>query len=201
MDRIRKLRLTHGRSWSDYLDQAAAAMNTAVHSTIGFTPEKLWTGADQQRELVLSWTKEERESMYDRQRLFPKSFQPSQIVLVFGYIAVSSWEDKFRPLWRGPFKLLRRLSPSLWEGRRLGRRTRGWKGVWKFHEDQLQRFICFSVSLMSIDISIRSLAGKAWWCPFPRCQQMSRLRDLMVIHIIKHSCIDMTPNVVIYSMH
>ena len=140
IDRIRKLRLTHGGSWSDYLDQAVAAMNTAVHSTTEFSPEELWMGTDQQRELAFSRTKKERESRYGHKRIFPKSFQPGQIVLVFDDVAASSREDKFSPLWRGPFKLLRRLSPSLWEARRLGRRTRGRKAVWKFHEDQLQPF-------------------------------------------------------------
>ena len=135
IDCIRKLRLTHGGSWSDYLDQAVVAMNTAIHSTTEFTPEELWTGIDQQRELAFFQTKKERESRYGHKRIFPKSFQPSQVVLVFDNMAASSREDKFSPLWRGPFKLLRRLSLSLWEARRLGRGTRGWKAVWKFHED------------------------------------------------------------------
>ena len=140
IDRIRKLRLTHGGSWSDYLESAVDAMNTAIHSTTGFSSKELWEGTDQQRELAFSRTKEERESRFGRKKIFPKAFQPGQIVLVYDEVAASSREDKFQPFWKGPFILMRRLSPSLWEARRIGGRKRGRKVVWKFHEDQLQPF-------------------------------------------------------------
>ena len=61
VDRIRRLKLTNGGSWCGHVEEAVKAINDAIHSTNGFSPNQLWDGSLQMRQLAHAWTVVARE--------------------------------------------------------------------------------------------------------------------------------------------
>ena len=140
IDRIRRLRLAHGGSWTQYLGRAVDALNEAVHSVTGFTPKDLWTGTLSMRRIAQGRTIKEREYRSKKRRIYPAHFRKGQVVLVFDDVAASSREDKFSPRWKGPYVLVERISSSMWRDRSRREGRRGRKPILQFHEDQMQPF-------------------------------------------------------------
>ena len=137
-DRLRKIRLDEGGSWTDHLKRAVESINEAAHSITGFSPKELWEGTSEMRkeahEKMVKW----REKRNQGRRLFPAEFVPEQKVWAFDAVAASSREHKFAPRWKGPYILKEKLTESLWRvtedrGNRPGRRP-----VLIFHQDHLQ---------------------------------------------------------------
>lgn len=89
------------------------------------------------RELALSRAVDEREYRNQRRTIVPAFFHERQTVLVRDPEADS---NRFRPRWKGPFQLVKRVSDSLWEARTLRRRKCGRQPILRFHVDQLQLF-------------------------------------------------------------
>ena len=138
-DRLRKLMLAHGGSWADHLSRAENSINEAVHSTTGFSPEELWDGDDHMRKLARSRVDQERTRRTKKIRKFPVTVWVGQNVLVRQNDP--SKQGKFDPLWKGPYKLIEKISETMWRARRYspGHRV-GRKPIEVFHQDQIQPF-------------------------------------------------------------
>ena len=139
VDRLRKMVLDQGGSWGDHLEDAVRLINQTVNRVTGFSPQELW-GADlEARELALNRSTKERRKGSEGRRLCKREFFVGQRVIVYDVVAASSREDKFLPLWKGPYELVERVSPSLWRAKELRtERGRGRRPVLVFHQDHLQ---------------------------------------------------------------
>ena len=137
IDRIRKLRLIYGGSWTDYLESAVRSLNEAVHSVTKFAPFDLWDGTSEMRQLAWKRTVKERNYRNDRRRIFPIKFHTGQIVLAWNADAML---DKLQPKWKGPYVLTKQLSESMWEAKLQKKTGRGRQPVLRFHVDMLQPF-------------------------------------------------------------
>ena len=139
VDRLRKMVLDRGGSWGDHLEDAVRLINQTVNRTTGFSPQELW-GADlEARELALNRSTKERRKGSEDRRLCKREFVVGQRVIAYDAVVASSREDKFLPLWKGPYELVERVSPSLWRAKELGtERGRGRRPVLVFHQDHLQ---------------------------------------------------------------
>ena len=133
-DRLRKITYAEGGSWVDHVARAEKSINTAVHHVTGFSPKELWEGTDEMRKLARERSDKERNRQNKNRRIFPAHFFEGQMVLV--KIRNPEKLNKLSVLWKGPYKLTKRLSKTMWEvEKQFGRRT-----VNVFHEDQLQPF-------------------------------------------------------------
>ena len=133
-DRIRKITYAEGGSWVDHVSRAEKSINEAIHNTTGFSPKELWEGTLEMRKLARERSDQERDRQNKRKRIYPAKFFEGQMVLV--KIRNPEKLNKLSVLWKGPYKLKKRLSKTMWEvEKQFGRGT-----VNVFHEDQLQPF-------------------------------------------------------------
>ena len=138
-DRVRRLTLAHGKVWSDHVEKAVKSYNEAVHSTTGFTPNELWNGTPDMRELARERSNTRRQIESRSRRAYPVKFSTGMNVLV--HISPELRKGKLGPSWKGVYVLEERLSNSMWKARKLSETGgRGRRPIEIFHEDQLQPF-------------------------------------------------------------
>ena len=120
VDRLRKMTLDQGGSWSDHLKEAVDLVNEVVNQTTGFSPKELWETDLETRKLAQSRSEEIRRRKNEKRRYSPRKFFPGQMVLTYDAVATSAKEDKFLPLWKGPYELLYQKSDSMWKAKEIG---------------------------------------------------------------------------------
>ena len=141
IDRLRKMTFDKGGSWSDHLQEAVQLINISVNKTTGFSPKELWTADVSDRELAYSRSQEFRKKRNEKRRYSPKRFFVGQKVLVYDAVAASAREDKFLPHWKGPYELVKQISPSMWRAKELNvERGVGRRPTLIFHQDHLQPY-------------------------------------------------------------
>ena len=133
-DRIRKITYAEGGSWVDHVSRAEKSINEAVHNTTGFSPKELWEGTPEMRALAKERSDRERDRQNKRKKIYPARFYEGQMVLA--KIRNPEKLSKFGIQWKGPYKLIKRISKTMWEAEKQS----GRKNVNIFHEDQLQPF-------------------------------------------------------------
>ena len=133
-DRIRKITYAEGGSWVDHVSRAEKSINEAVHNTTGFSPKELWEGTPEMRALAKERSDRERDRQNKRKKIYPARFYEGQMVLA--KIRNPEKLSKFGIQWKGPYKLIKRISKTMWEAEKQS----GRKNLNIFHEDQLQPF-------------------------------------------------------------
>ena len=86
------------------------------------------------RNLAKRRSEQERERQNKRERIYPAKFYEGQMVLV--KIRNPEKLSKFSIQWKGPYRLKKRISKTMWEAEKQS----GRKSTSIFHEDQLQPF-------------------------------------------------------------
>ena len=145
VDRLRKLKYALGGSWTKHVPLALEAMNFGKHSTTGKAPVELWTASEEELQLAQERTRKMRAGRNKRRRVRPTTFYPGQSVLVYDEIAAQNRGDKFAPVWKGPYRLVKESQGSYWKVQRMGNGDAimtepGRRPKMVFHEDQLQPF-------------------------------------------------------------
>ena len=139
VDRLKKMTLDRGRSWSDHLKEAVDLVNEAVNQTTGFSPKDLWEADLDTRMLAQSRSETFRLKRNEKRRYSPKKFFPGQTVLAYDAVAASSREDKFLPHWKGPYKLQYKIVDSMSKVKEIGtERGVGRRPTLVSHQDHLQ---------------------------------------------------------------
>ena len=72
VDRLRKMTLDRGGSWSDHLKEAVDLVNEAVNQTTGFSPKDLWEADLETRELAQSRSETFRRKTKGEKKIQPK---------------------------------------------------------------------------------------------------------------------------------
>ena len=96
----------------DYVDAAVKAMNEATHSVTQYTPIELWDGTEDMRKEAWNRSKDEREYRNKKRRIDPVKFEVGNSILVKDQTANL---DRFKPRWKGPYILTRKVSDTIWE--------------------------------------------------------------------------------------
>ena len=103
-----------GGSWPTYLPELVSNYNQSWHSSIGTSPVKLWVAPKEEREAAM-----EKAGLRSKQsglkRFSRQKFKVGDEILLYDAVAASAKEEFLQPLWRGPYKLVERLSGSCWK--------------------------------------------------------------------------------------
>jgi len=140
VDRLRKMTMQQGGSWSDHLQRAVQELNTMRHSTTGMTPIQLWSASEEDLLEARERSRRRRSSRRSRRNEIPRQMAVGDQVLLWDAVRADCREDKFSPLWRGPYTLEERVSEHLWRIRRSQIGGPGRKPRLVYHSDHLRPF-------------------------------------------------------------
>ena len=137
-DRIRRLKLARGGSWTRHVGTAVKVYNSTWHDVVEAVPQDLWeAGPEQWRKAMDNW---EIKRLRDQPKLTsPSNLEPGKLALVYDSVRATARADKFSPFWKGPVRLLRKISNSVWEYEELEENTGpGRQKIQVAHESHLQ---------------------------------------------------------------
>ena len=137
---LKKVCLERGGNWVDHLQFVVNTLNNSVSEATGYSPRDLWEGdIFKRREAKKKADKRREQNNRQIRKVKPINLRVGQIVIVRDYESFKS--NKFAPLWRGPYKLIEKISNSYWKGELLNeRKSVIRKPVSIFHCDQIQPF-------------------------------------------------------------
>ena len=115
LDRMRKMKMQNGGSWTDWVEKATYEINTMVHSTTQWTPQQLWDSesTEWRKALKRSGQRRNEANKYIKRKIEP--LHPGDLVLLWDSVRTLSKEDKFSALWKGPFRIVHGISTRLWQ--------------------------------------------------------------------------------------
>ena len=137
-DRIRRLKFATGGSWTRWVQPAIEVYNTTWHDIIEAVPEELWkAGPEQWKKAMDNW---EVKRLRDHPKIIsPGNLKPGGLALVYDAVRATARADKFAPFWRGPVRLVEKVSNSVWRYKELETSLGpGRKRINLAHESHLQ---------------------------------------------------------------
>ena len=108
------------------------------HDIIEAVPEQLWkAGPNEWKRSMDNW---EVKRLQDHPKLVsPVNFEPRELALVYDAIRATARADKFAPFWKGPVRLVEKMSNSVWKYKELEASLGpGRKRIQLAHESHLQ---------------------------------------------------------------
>jgi len=140
VDRIRKITLHRGGSWSDHLKAAVHEINTMRHSTTLMTPAQLWGASEEELRDARERSRRRRSTEDARRQTRAHSYRVGDRVMLWDAVRAESREDKFSARWIGPLVIEEQISGCLWRLRSDNPRSRGRRPRMVYHSDHLQPF-------------------------------------------------------------
>ena len=137
-DRLRRMRFAGGGVWSDYISDAVYGINHSWHEALGAIPSQLWDASQEERDKAFERIKGQRERDDKGRHFIHQEFSIGDLVLVYDSVAAMAREDKFAPRWRGPMKVVERVSTCLWRVRSENKVGQGRRPTLIFHRDHMQ---------------------------------------------------------------
>lgn len=112
IDRIRKIRMQRGGSWTDWVAVANEELNTMRHSVIKRSPKELWNLGTDEWHLAVLETQKCRDLNNRRKNARPNDLVEGNVVLLWDSVRAAAKEDKMTPLWKGPYFIRRKITQT-----------------------------------------------------------------------------------------